>query len=137
MRHLLLAPVFCATLAACAAPGAPRPAASVTLAPGQSAEVAPGVTLTFEAAEDSRCPPGMRCVRAGTLVYRFSIRQGEAAPDTFTLAPGQPAASPAHLGGRRIVLDETAIPAPAAPGAAIAWRATIRIVPPSTSPTTP
>lgn len=129
MRHLPALPIVCATLAACAAPAAPRPAAAFTLEPGQWAEVAPGLTLVFEAVDDSRCPPGVRCVWAGKLAYRFSIRRGRSAPETFTLSPGQPGATPNALNGRRIVLDEDAIPAPPAPGTAITYRATLSLTP--------
>lgn len=128
MRHLLLLPPACIALAACAAPAAPRPGA-VTLARGASAELAPGVVLTFEAVDDSRCPPGVQCVWAGRLIYRFSIRRGSDAPESFTLSPTEPEAAPGALGGRRIRLDTTAIPAAAAPGAAIDWRVTLTLVP--------
>jgi hypothetical protein len=140
MRYLPFVPVLCATLAACAAPAAPRPAASFTLERGASVEVAPGVTVAFEAVDDSRCPPGVQCVWAGKLSYRFSIRRGSDAPETFALSPAQPSAAPAALDGRRIVLDESAIPPAPAPGAAIDYRATFTLVPPdpsSISPTPP
>lgn len=139
MRHLLALPIACIALAACAAPGAPRPAGPFTLEPGGFAEVAPGVTVTFESFEDSRCPPGVHCVWAGKLSYRFSIRRGSDAPESFTLAPGQPDAAPAALPGCRITLDEDALPEPPAPDTAITYRATLHINPPdsTTSPTTP
>jgi hypothetical protein len=137
MRHLLLAPVLCATLAACAAPAAPRPAGRFTLERGQSVEVAPSVTVRFIAADDSRCPPGVRCVWAGKLDYRFSIQHGSDTPETFALSPAQPSAAPAALGGRRIVLDEGAIPPAPAPGASIEYRATFTLVPPDSSSTSP
>jgi hypothetical protein len=137
MRHLLVLPVFCATLAACAAPAAPRPARTFTLERGASAEVAPGVTVTFDSVDDSRCPPGVRCVWAGKLSYRFSIRRGADAPETFSLSPGVPGAAPAVLGGHRILLDEGAIPAPPAPGLSVQYRATFTIIPPDSSSTSP
>ena len=136
MRHLLALPVVCATLVACAAPAAPRPGGTFTLERGQAVEVAPGVSLHFEAVEDSRCPPGVRCVWAGKLSYRFSIRRGGDAPEMVTLSPEQPGALPAALPGHRIVLDERAIPAPPAPGTSITYRATISVAP-SNLPTTP
>ena len=129
MRHLLLLPAACIALAACATPAAPRPAGTVTLERGASAELAPGVTLTFEAVDDSRCPPGVQCVWAGRLGYRFSIRRGGDAPESFTLSPAQPEAAPGALAGARILLDTAKIPAPPAPGAAIVYRATITLVP--------
>jgi hypothetical protein len=130
MRHLLFVPVFCATLAACAAPAATRIAGTFTLERGASVEVAPGVTVAFEAVDDSRCPPGVQCVWAGKLSYRFSIRRGSEAPETFTLSPAQPGAAPAVLNGRRILLDDSAIPPAAAQGASIDYRATFTIAPP-------
>ncbi|MGJ9417982.1 hypothetical protein ACHAC9_09475 [Massilia sp. CMS3.1] len=136
MRHLLALPIVCATLVACAAPAAPRPGGPFTLERGQAVEVAPGVSLRFEAIEDSRCPPGVHCVWAGKLSYRFSIRRGADAPQMFTLSPEQPQALPAALAGHRIVLDEQAIPAPTAPDTSITYRATISIAP-SNLPTTP
>jgi len=129
MRHLLLLPAACIALAACAAPAAPRPAGTFTLERGASAELAPGVTLTFESVDDSRCPPGVQCVWAGRLSYRFSIRRGSGAPESFTLSPAQPEAAPGALAGERILLDTATIPAPPAPGAAIIYRATITLVP--------
>jgi hypothetical protein len=126
MRHLLLLPAACIALAACAAP---RPAGTFTLERGASAELAPGVTLTFEAVDDSRCPPGVQCVWAGRLSYRFSIRRGSDAPESFTLSPAQPEAAPGALPGRRILLDTATIPAPPAPGTVITWRATMSLVP--------
>jgi len=128
MRHLLLLPPACIALAACAAPAAPRLGA-VTLARGASAELAPGIILTFEAVDDSRCPPGVQCVWAGRLMYRFSIRRAGDAAEAFTLSPSESEAAPEALGGRRIRLDTAAIPAAAAPGAAIDWRATVTLVP--------
>jgi hypothetical protein len=129
MRHLLLLPAACIALAACAAPAAPRPAGTFTLERGASAELAPGVTLTFESVDDSRCPPGVQCVWAGRLSYRFSIRRGSDAPESITLSPAQPEAAPGALAGARILLDTATIPAPPAPGAAIIYRATITLVP--------
>ncbi|KQQ91823.1 hypothetical protein [Massilia sp. Leaf139] len=142
MRHLLLIPVACITLAACAgAPGVLPSAGPFTLEPGGSAEVMPGLTLSFDAADDSRCPPGVRCVWAGKLVYRFSIRQDGAALEEFTLSPAQPEAAPKALNGRRIVLDADAISAPAAEGKSARHRAilTLTLTAPdsSTPPKTP
>jgi hypothetical protein len=142
MRHLLALPLVCApvcatvcaALAACAAP-APQAAGRFTLEQGASVEAAPGLTLRFEAVEDSRCPPGARCVRAGTLRYRFALRRGSNAPEAFTLSPGEPAAAPAALGGRRVVLDEATVPVPPVPGTSITYRATIGIHP--ANPPTP
>ena len=128
MRHLLL-PAACIALAACATPAAPKPAGPFTLERGASAELAPGVTLTFESVDDSRCPPGVQCVWAGRLSYRFSIRRGGDAPESFILSPAQPEAAPGTLAGARLQLDTATIPAPPAQGAAIVYRATLTIIP--------
>ena len=136
MRHLLALPVVCATLAACATPAAPQPGGRFTLEPGQFVEVVPGVSVGFEDVDDSRCPPGVRCVWAGKLSYRFAIRRGSDAPEMFTLSPGEPGSTPAALGARQVILDEDTIPAPPAPGTSMTYRATISIVP-SNLPTTP
>lgn len=128
MRHLLALPFACIMLTACAAP--PGPAARVfTLAPGGSAEAAPGVTLRFEEVEDSRCPPGVRCVWAGKLDCRFSLSQAGAASESFTLSPGDPGHASRLLGGARIELDEASLPAPAAPDALANHRVTVKVLP--------
>lgn len=129
MRHLLAMPLACAVIVACATPAAPQPAGPFTLARGASVPVAPGITVSFDAVEDSRCPSGVQCVWAGRLSYRFSIRRGDAAPDTFTLSPAQPEAAPAALGGHRIVLDVDTIPPAPPQGTSIDYRATFSVVP--------
>ena len=72
--------VLGAVVAACVA--APAAAAQapvardtiVTLAAGQTARVASGVTLTFvRVANDSRCPAGAQCVWAGELRIALSL----------------------------------------------------------------
>ena len=131
MRHRLLPHLLCLTLAACAAPATPRLPASFTLERGQGADLAPGLSLRFDAVADSRCPRGVYCIWAGKLDYRFSILRAGAALDSFTLSPAQPSATPAALDGRQIVLDASSIPAPAAPGVALAYRATLTILPPT------
>jgi hypothetical protein len=133
MRYLLLLPTACIALAACATPATPKPAGAssleLTLERGASAELTPGVRLTFESVDDSRCPPGVQCVWAGRLSYRFSIRRGGDAPESFILSPAQPEAAPGTLAGGRLQLDTATIPAPPAQGAAIVYRATLTIIP--------
>lgn len=126
MRHLLLLPAACIALAACATP---RPAGPFTLERGARFDLAPGVVITFESVDDSRCPPGVQCIWAGRLSYRFSIRRGGEAPESFTLSPAQPEAAPGALAGARLRLDTATIPAPPAQGAAILYRATLTLVP--------
>jgi hypothetical protein len=133
MRHLLLSCVLCTMLAACATAPPPPATGTFTLEPGQNMGLAPGLVVQFDGVDDSRCPPGVLCIWAGTLRYRFSIRQARAVPATFELSPAEPSASPALLGGRRIVLDTAAIPAPALPGASTTHRATFTIFRPDSS----
>lgn len=128
MRHLFALAILCAMLFGCATP-APPVLGTFTLEPGQDLAVGPDTRLHFDTVDDSRCPPNVHCIWAGKLSYRFSVRRGGAAPDTFELSPAQPDAAPAALGGRRILLDPAAIPAPPAPGMPASYRATITIVP--------
>jgi len=138
MRHLLALPVLCTALAACATPAAsPQAAARFSLESGQEVLVAPGVMLRLESVEDSRCPPGVRCVWAGRLACHFAIRRDGDRPETFTLSPVAPAAAPDILGGRSIVLDESSLPPPAPPGVTPRHRITLTVLPPSTSDSTP
>lgn len=115
-------------LTACATTPPPPATGTFTLATGQNQALAPDLVVQLDGVEDSRCPPGVQCIWAGRLSYRFSVRRTHEVPDSFDLTPAEPAASPALLGGRRIVLDTTSIPAPPAPGATIDYRATFSIV---------
>ena len=128
MRHLLALPFACLMLTACAAPSGPA-ARAFTLAPGGSVQAAPGVTLRFEEAEDSRCPPGVRCVWASKLDCRFSLLREGAAPESFVLSPGAPAHASGLLGGARLMLDEASLPAPAPQGAVANHRVTVKVLP--------
>jgi hypothetical protein len=136
MRHLLALPVLCTMLSACASAAAPQ-ATRFTLEGGQSALIAPGVMLRLESVEDSRCPPGVRCVWAGRLACHFAIRRDGDEPETFTLSPVAPSAAPRILDGRSIVLDESSLPAPAPPGVTPRHRITFTVLPPSTSDSNP
>lgn len=130
MRHLLALPLFCIVIAACAAApgttGTPD-AGRITLALHASAQLRPGITLSYESVDDSRCPPDARCVWAGALVYRFSLRAPHAAAERFALEPGKPGHASARLGGALIELDEAFAAAPPAQGAAPATPVALRI----------
>lgn len=107
-------PVFAVSLAltACASNGGgPAPGnGPLRLVPHQTATLAPGVTLTYDSVSDSRCPPGVKCIWAGRLDYRFTLRSGEAV-ETFALAPDNTSHVSPLLPGARIDLDTTAVPA--------------------------
>jgi hypothetical protein len=128
MRHLFALPILCAMLAGCATP-MPPVLGSFTLEPGQHLAVAPGTNLHFDAVDDSRCPPNVHCIWAGKLSYRFSLQRGGKEVEAFELSPWQPEARPAALGGRRILLDASAIPAPPAAGMRASYRASFNIHP--------
>jgi len=132
MRHLFALSFICIALVACAAPAPQAPTAplALTLEPGASAAVVSGLTLRFDAAEDSRCPSGVQCVWAGRLDCRFSLLRKGAVVESFTLAPGDGGHALASLGGARIVLDATTLPAPATPGATPNHRLTVQVLPP-------
>jgi hypothetical protein len=91
----------------------PSSPAAYPLTERQSVSLAPNATLTYDSVNDSRCPPGMRCVAAGKVVYHFTLKT-EAGSESFMLTPGDQGYTAAALGGVRIALDEAAVP-PAAP----------------------
>ena len=75
----------------------------------------------------------MRCGWAGKLSCRFSLAPAQtkagAAPESFTLSPGDPGHASRLLGGARIELDEASLPAPAAPDALANHRVTVKVLP--------
>jgi hypothetical protein len=82
---------------------------SFQLVPHQTVDLGPGVALAFDSVNDSRCPPDVQCIWAGTLSYQFALKTPESA-EVFTLGPGRPEYTSPALHGARIVLDEKAIP---------------------------
>jgi len=99
-----------ATLTACAAPER-LPEARYTLAERQSIQLAPEqrLSITYEGADDSRCPDNARCMRAGQVAYRFTLRVGGIA-QAFWLVPGKPGYTSPALRGSRIELDRNLTP---------------------------
>ena len=61
--------------------------ASYTLATGQTADLGAGLALHFDKAEDSRCPKDVVCIRAGALIYFFTL-SSKLNAESFTLSPG-------------------------------------------------
>lgn len=111
-RLLPLSAVLALALGACAATPAPNRQAGRApfhLLPNESIDLAPGVTLTYDSLSDSRCPPDVTCIWAGKLSYQFTLHTGRKA-EPFALGPGQSSYVPAALNGKRIVLDESALP---------------------------
>jgi hypothetical protein len=117
---LLLAALPALLLSACASPygGGSPSAGSYTLQPAQRAAIGAGATLTYDSFSDSRCPPGVNCIWAGELVYRFRLATPKIA-ESFSLTPAKPVYVSQALSGARITLDTQALPAPPPPGAAL------------------
>lgn len=96
-RHILPALLLvqaCFSLVACAStaalpPSAPLVNVPVTLAMGNSATLRPGLSISFDRVDDSRCPQGVQCVWAGQLVYRLTLHAK--ADEPFTLSEREPA----------------------------------------------
>jgi hypothetical protein len=117
LRLLPWLPVFAFSLAlsACASNGGGTSSnGPFRLMPHDSATLAPGVTLTYDSVSDSRCPPGVKCIWAGRLDYRFTLKSGNTV-ETFSLAPDKASHTSGLLPGARIELDTSAVPAAAQP----------------------
>jgi hypothetical protein len=116
---LLLAalPVLLSACAGVHAGGSP-PGGSYTLQPAQRATIGADATLTYDSFSDSRCPPGMQCMWAGELVYRFTLATPKVT-ESFSLGSAKPAYVSQALNGAHIALDPHKLPAPPPPGAAL------------------
>lgn len=64
----------------------------------------PRLSLTYEGANDSRCPPDARCVWPGQVAYRFTLRIDNVAQG-FWLVQGKPGFTSPALRGARVELD--------------------------------
>lgn len=110
----LLAPLATACLlAACATapaidPSMPR---TVTLVPAAAVPVATGMTLTYEGADDSRCPQGVTCVWAGEIAYKFKLDTNSGA-QSFRLTAAKPSFTSAAAPALRVSLAMQAEPPP-------------------------
>ena len=80
------------------------PEARYTLTERQVLPLGEGLTITYEGAEDSRCPDNARCIWPGQLAYRFTMRIGNVAQG-FYLVPGRPGYMSPALRGSLIQLD--------------------------------
>lgn len=119
MHTLLRVSVFgCAAalaslLGGCATPYDRLPEARYTMTERQVLPLAERLTITYEGAEDSRCPDTARCTWSGQLAYRFTMRIGSVA-QAFYLVPGRPGYMSPALRGSRIELDHLTPPPPRA-----------------------
>ena len=98
-------------LGACAATAAEEPVKNTQfkLLPEQSAALAPGLTLRYDSAEDSRCPVGVRCIWAGTVVYNFTLSNG-AGSEAIKLSAGTPSTAAGLRRGLQIALASFTVP---------------------------
>lgn len=69
------------------------------------------LSLTYEGVDDSRCPDNARCIWAGQLAYRFTLRINNVAQG-FWLVQGKPGFTSPALRGSRIELDPSFVPQP-------------------------
>jgi len=102
-------------LSACATPDR-LPDAQYTLSERQTLHLPPlpidqRLSLTYEGADDSRCPDNARCMWAGQLAYRFTLRINNMAQG-FWLVQGKPGYTSPGLRGARIELDPSFVPQP-------------------------
>ncbi|MBQ5950202.1 hypothetical protein [Massilia sp. ST3] len=107
MRPLLR--VFCSVLAAASlgacATNERLPEARYTMVERQVLPLDQRVAITYEGADDSRCPENARCMWAGQVAYRFTLRIGNSVAQAFYLVPGRPGYTNPALRGSRIELD--------------------------------
>ncbi|HZX29260.1 MAG TPA: hypothetical protein VFF16_19460 [Telluria sp.] len=92
----------------------PVAAGTFTLALDQPVALSPAVRLTLDEVEDSRCPAGTRCIWAGRIAYRVSLR-GCGKDEPFTLAVAGQYLASTTLPGVRIALAGHVQPVPPAP----------------------
>jgi len=94
-------------LSGCAAPER-LPDAQYNLSESQSLLLAPEqrLSLTYEGADDTRCPDNARCIVAGRVAYRFTLRIQNVA-QAFWLVPGKPGFTSPALRGARVELDRS------------------------------
>lgn len=108
--RVLLSCLAASALGACAGTHDRLPEARYTMTERQSVPLAPRVSITYEGADDSRCPDDARCIWAGQVAYRFTLRIDSVA-QAFYLVPGRPGYTSPALRGSRIELDRaTAAP---------------------------
>lgn len=58
--------------------------APIVLAVGNSASVGPGLSISFDGVEDSRCPIGVYCVWEGALLYKLTLHGSADEPFILT-----------------------------------------------------
>lgn len=107
MRTALLVLPLLAILSACASAGAGStralaPGVPATLSPGESATLPDASRLTYVGVRnDSRCPPRVQCIQAGSATVAFRHDAGGAAHEVVLVTGKQDSA---ELGAWRLTL---------------------------------
>jgi len=124
MTYLIHALAVASLLSGCAAAPSAAPAATpasapakdqpmdtnVTLQPERTVAVGPNAMLRYDGVADSRCPPGVQCVWAGELAYKFTLT-APAGKEMFGLTAAKPAFASASVAGLNIALGNNPVPA--------------------------
>lgn len=110
LLRVLCSLLAAASLGACASTER-LPEARYTMTERQVLPLTPRLNITYEGAEDSRCPENARCIWPGQVAYRFTIRIDSVA-QAFYLVPGRPGYTNPALRGARIELDRGLAPPP-------------------------
>ena len=84
-RHKWLIMSLGLALTACVSIMQPQPLVNVpaTLTQGASITLRPGLSISFDRVDDSRCPQNAKCVWAGRLLYLLTLHDKQDEP--FTL----------------------------------------------------
>ena len=103
MTYLIHAIAAASLLAGCASPSPAKDQpmnTSVTLQPERTVAVGPTAVLRYDGAADSRCPPGVQCVWAGELAYKFTLTS-PAGQEMVGLTAAKPAFAASTVAGLR------------------------------------
>ncbi|MES2317781.1 MAG: hypothetical protein V4631_09835 [Pseudomonadota bacterium] len=115
MTYLIHAIAAASLLAGCAAAPSAAPVkdpsmdTSVTLVPERTVAVGPNALLRYDGVADSRCPPGVQCVWAGELAYKFTLTNA-GGKESFGLTAAKPAFDAASVAGLHIALGSNPVP---------------------------
>ena len=99
MTYLIHAIAAASLLAGCAGAPAAAPTkdqpmnTSITLQPERTIALGPTAMLRYDGVADSRCPPGVQCVWAGELAYKFTLTNA-GAKEMFGLTSARPTPVP-------------------------------------------
>ncbi len=114
MTYLIHA-LAAALLVGCASAPAALPAkentmeSTLTLEPERTVAVAPAAMLRYDGVADSRCPPGVQCVWAGELTYKFTLTAA-GGNESFGLTSARPGFDATSVAGLHIALGQNPVP---------------------------